>query len=54
MAYEEGMSFDYSEITKHVTVTFRGKITKLTPQYKDYRRAKEEAEAFCRKNGWKD
>lgn len=52
MATKEDMSFDYNEITKQVTVVFRGKKTKLTPQFKDYRRAKEEAEAFCRQQGW--
>ncbi len=52
MAYEEGMSFDFNEITNQVTVTFRGKKTKLSRHYTEYRRAKEDAEAFCREQGW--
>ena len=53
MAYEEGMSFNFNEITNQVTVIFRGKKTKLSAHYKDYSRAKEGAEEFFRKNGWK-
>jgi hypothetical protein len=53
MAYEEGMSFDLNTITSQVTIIFRGKKTKLPGAYKDWTRAKEDAEAFCRKNGWK-
>jgi|GEM_PF-4566536 len=53
MAYEEGMSFEFNEITNQVTVTFRGKKVKLSAHYKEYRRAKEDAEAYCRKQGWK-
>ena len=50
--YEEGMSFDFNEITNQVTVIFRGKKVKLSAHYKSYTRAKEDAEAYCRKNGW--
>ncbi len=52
MAEKEPMSFDFNEITNQVTVTFRGKVTKLPSHYKEYRRAKEDAEAFARKQGW--
>ena len=52
MAYEKGMNIDLNTITNQVTVTFRGKKTKLSGSYKDWTRAKEDGEAFCRKNGW--
>jgi hypothetical protein len=53
MAYEEGMSFELHDITGHVTVIFRGKKVKLSSTFTDYRRAREAAEEYCRKNGWK-
>ncbi len=52
MSDKDEMTFDYNDITKQVTVVYAGKKTKLTPQFKDFKRAKEEAEIFARKQGW--
>ncbi len=54
MAYEKDMDIQYDELSKKVTVTFRGKQVKLPGRYKNRGEGMRAGEQYCRNQGWKD
>ena len=54
MAYEKDMDIQYDELSKKVTVTFRGKQVTLPGRYKNWAEGKRAGEQYCRNQGWKD
>ncbi len=52
MPYELNMSVDYNEITKQVTVMFRGEKVVLPGPYDRYEDGKRAGEDHCRQRGW--
>ena len=53
MASEQGMSIAYDEVSKTVTVVFRGKKVVLPGRYESYEDGKRAGEQYCRDHGWK-
>ena len=52
MAYEPGMSVQYDDLSKKVTVIFRGKKVVLHGRYQTREAGVRAGEQFCREQGW--
>ena len=54
MAYEQGMSIAYDEVSKTVTVVFRGKKVVLPRRYESQEDGRRAGEQYCRDRGWEE
>lgn len=52
MPYETKMSVQYDEVSKRVTVFFRGGKTILPGQYQTREEGMRAGEQYCRERGW--
>lgn len=52
MAYEQGMSINYDEVSQTLTVYFRGRKREFNIRFNTSAEAKAHGESLCRQWGW--